>query len=485
MTVTASDDEKSRSGYSMKTNQLIEIREIFKRRGLASTLGGVLVGLLMARFIMVSSAAGVVVLSSAIALVFVVVLRKADYLMFGWLVLTSVIYFIMYRFFPPSYYNLLGTVLFWGLLVGVIGAWAIDNALSGRKFMPIADIPLPLVATIFVFLLWSALTLISSVDVYVSVKKWAHIVIALGASYMFFDFFARDENNIRRILKVISLVVIVVASLVITAAVRGLMSGTPIYKTISMWFWNPNLVGHFLFTFTPILLTCGFDFRPVKGFRFFLLAPVLLALFFSFSRTSWLAVLVSIAFLLWKSGRQKSALTAGLVAALVLAGMTVPVWREPFYDLITGPRYTGRQELWRAAWKVASDYPVFGTGLGNCDKFLNEYIEIRWLWNQNTHNSYLRNAADMGFFAAVLLLVFYVVFFYYSLKIERNLESGYLRLAVRGAIATYLGMFVHDMFGNGSILTAFDAAECHVLFPYVLMAFPFAARKLDERAKPG
>jgi O-antigen ligase len=471
-------------------SQVIVIREIFKRIGLASILGIVLIGLLLARFINVTPFAAIIVLSSGITLVFVVLLRKTDYLIFGWFFLTTFFYFIIYSLFPgvlPSlyYYQLLGTTIFWGLLFCVIAAWAIDNAISGRKFMPLADISLPLVATIVVFLLWSALTLVSSVDVFVSVKKWAHIVIALGASYMFYDFFARDENNIRKMLKVVSLLVIFVSFVVLYAAMSRLILGTTIYKTISMWFWNPNIVGHFLFTFTPILITSGFYFKPVKRLRFVFLAVVLLSLFFSFGRTSWLAALVSIAFLLWKSGRQKSALAAGFVGVLVLAGMTVPLWREPLYDFITGPRYTGRQELWRAAWNVACDYPVLGTGLGNCQEFMNQYIDVPWLRNQNTHNAYLRNAADMGFLSAVLLLAFYFVFFWSSTRIEKTLKSDFLKLAVRGTIATYLGMFVHDMFGNGSILTCFVAAESHVLFPYILMALPFAAKKLEERGEAG
>jgi O-antigen ligase len=247
---------------------------------------------------------------------------------------------------------------------------------------------------------------------------------------------------------------------------------------------NPNNIGDFLFIFTPILITSGFYFRPVKGLRFVFLAVVLLALFFTFARTSWLAALVSISFLLWKSGRYKCALAASFVALLVLAGMTVPLWREPLYDFVAGPRYTGRQELWRAAWNVACDYPVLGTGPGNCQKFMNPYIDVQWLQNQNTHNTYLRNAAEMGFLGAVLLLTFYAIFFYYSWSIEKNLKSNYLRLAVRGTIATYLGMFVHDMFQNGSMLTCFSAAEAHIMFPYILLAFPFAAKKLDQRPKP-
>ena len=469
----------------MRTNLLVAIRELFKRRGFSAALFGVLLGLLLARFIQITPFAAMIVLCSGITFVLVVLLRKADLLIFGWFFLTSFFYLIIYRFFPyvlpPEYYRLLGTVMFWGLLVCVMAAWAIDNTVCGRSFRPLSELPLSLILVLALFVLWSGLTMISSVDVYHSAKQWSHILIGLGLSYMFYDFFSRDESNLRRMFTLISLLVMVMSLAVIAIALQGLASGSEIYKAISLWFWNPNVVGDFLFSFTPILITSGFYFKPLKGMRFVFLALVLLALFFSSARTSWLAGLCSIAFLFWMSGRHKWALVAGSVALLVLAGMTVPLWRQPLYDFVAGPRYTGRQELWRAAWNVACDYPVLGTGLGNCQEFMNEYIEVAWLRNQNTHNAYLRNAADMGFFSGAITLAFYAIFFHSSWAIERALRSNYLRLAVRGTMATYVGMFVHDMFQNGSMLTYFNAAEAHIMFPYILLALPFAAKILDER----
>ena len=91
----------------MKNNQVIVVRDIFKRIGLASILGTVLIGLLLARFINVTPFAGIIVLSSGITLVFVVLLRKTDSLIFGWFFLTSFFYFIIYSLFPgvlPSLY---------------------------------------------------------------------------------------------------------------------------------------------------------------------------------------------------------------------------------------------------------------------------------------------------------------------------------------------------------------------------------------------
>jgi hypothetical protein len=89
----------------------------------------------------------------------------------------------------------------------------------------------------------------------------------------------------------------------------------------------------------------------------------------------------------------------------------------------------------------------------------------------------------MGFPSVAIMLAFYVMFLYYSNRIERNLNSPYLKLTTRGATATFLGLLVHGIFENGFFLTAFTAAEFTVIFPYILMVLPFACKKLEEKAE--
>jgi len=466
----------------VRTDLLMPIKRIPERRGLLLVLLSLSVGLILACFINLSPKAGVVVLLSGTAFVFVILIRKTDNIIFGWFFLTSFFYFLTWNFFPipPHYYRLLGTAVFWGLLLCAVAAWAIDNVLRGRSFFPLSAVPLTLVCTVVLFLLWSALNVASSVDSYHSFKQWSHILIALAVTYMFLDLFSRNQQNMARIFKVVSLLVMVMSFIMIAIAVQGLVTGTRIYKAITLWFYNPNTIGDFFLTFMPIMLTSGFYFKPLRGMRSVLLAIVLLALFFTFARTSWLGALCAIAFLLWKCGKYKASLVAAFLGLFVLGGMTVPLWREPVYDFLAGPRYTGRQVLWRAAWSVALDYPVLGTGLGTCQEFMNKYIEVQFLRDQNTHNLLLRNAADMGFFAAVLTLAVYALFFCYSWNIEKNLNSHGLRMAVRGAMASYVAMFVHDLFQNGTFLTHFTAGEAHIIWPYVLLAIPFAARRLEN-----
>ena len=462
----------------MKTDLLMTTREIPKHRGTVFIVAGVLIGLVLARFLIISPAAALVILSCGIVIAVTVFVRRTDYLIYAWFILTSLIWFVMVRLLPPSYYEFVGRGIFWGLLVCIIVTWAIDNIINGRQFVPFDNLPMK--ATILVFVLWAAMSLFTSIDALNSIKKLSHIVIALIASYMFYDFFSRDQNNIRKVIGVLFFVVIVISFVTTLVALYALLSGTPIYKKISLWFWNPNSLGNLLFMSVPILIAAGLDFVSNKSIKVFFVSIMLLALFCSFHRTSWLAFLVSIIFLLWR-GRLKIPVWTAIIIGLLVAAFLFPVVGEEAYNFITGEQYTGRMEIWQGAYDAAREYPVFGVGPGNVLKVLPEYIVTPWLKNQNTHSVYLRNAAEMGFMSVAVMLAVYVAFFCSSWRIEKNLKSDYLRSVTRGATATFLGLIIHGIFENGSFMTPFDAAEFTVLMPYILMAMPFAAKKLEER----
>lgn len=466
---------------SVRTDFLVAIREIPKRRGAVIIIGSVLVGLALSRFVMISPTAGVMAVSAA-AVGLTVLLRKTDYLILAWFVSTTFVWFILFRLLPTHYHSFAGRGIFWGLLICIMGAWVIDKTLSKGQLLPFDNLPLK--ATIVCFLLWCVLSLFTSVNLLFSVKKLFAIVIALAVSYVFYDLFSWDANNIKKFFKAISLIVAIVSLFTIYAAVVAYISGEPIYKRLQLWFYNPNVLGTFLFVCTPLLITCGFDFRPVKKLKPFFLFLLLLALLFSSHRTSWLAASVSVLFLIWKS-RMKISVSAVIIVIIFLAGLLAPVIGGDVYDYIAGERYSGRNEIWQAAWNTACDYPIFGIGIGNAVGSFDKYIDTPWLKSQETHNVFLQNAVEMGFMSAVIWLVFYIMFIYFSEKIEKEIKSHYLKLAVRGTTATFLGMFVHGMFGNFGILVPFSAGEFHILLPYLLLALPFAAKRLEDRGAAG
>jgi len=441
-------------------------------------LAAILIGLALARFIIISPYGGIVALSSGIVIALTVLLRKMDYLIIGWFILTSLMWLIILRLFPAHYYPFVGRGIFWGLLACIIAAWAIDNIIEKRQFTRFDNVQLS--AIIVVFILWGIMSLATSLDVLFSARKLLHIVVALVASYMFYDFFSQDVNNIRKVLATISLVILVLSIITIAVAIWSIIAAIPIYKEIQLWFLNPNMLGTLLFVCSPLLITSGFDFKPIRRLKPFFVCLVLLALFFSFHRTSWIAILVSIIYLLWR-GRAKLLLATVIIMSLFAGGLTFPLWKTDVYQRISGEQFSGRREIWQAAWNTALDHPVLGTGLGNSPDSIAKYIETSWLKNQYCHSAYLQNAVEMGFAATAMLLAFYITFLYFCRKIERNLRSDYLSSVVRGTIATFLGLLVHSIFGEFGILTSFDASAFDVLFPYVMIALPFAAKRLEER----
>jgi O-antigen ligase len=414
------------------------------------------------------------------AIVLTVLVRPVYYLIMSWIVLTSANWFLVTRFFPAEYYGIVGRGIFWGLLFCAIGSWAADNVLKKQKFIAFDNLAVKVVITLF--FVWSIASLLRSPDIYRSIKVVSHIGIGILVSCMSYDLFARDVGNLKKFLNIVLIVVVVISAITWVSAAYAFISGQPIYKQISLWFLNPNVLGSMLFRCIPILIAAGLYGIRNMGLRFGLMALMLGAVFFAFHRTSWLATAVSIAFLLWKS-RMKTSIWAFAVAALFAAGLLVPVIAEDTYEYVTGPRYTGRKEIWTAAWKTACEFPILGTGPGNAPQAMSKYIENPYFIGAGTHSTYLRNAAEMGFPSLVLLLAFYAVFLRSASKIERELRSEYLKLATRGAVATFVGLLAHGFFENGFFLTPFVGAEFHTILPYILMIIPFAAKKLEENGQ--
>lgn len=453
------------------------VRGVTQKKGILGIAVAVLGGLILSRLTIISPLLAVIALACSIVLALALLIRNVYPLIYGWFVLTGFLFVILHRLLPSEFYPFVGRGIFWGVLLCIIAAWALDNVVSKRRFLHFDDVGIKV--TLILFLLWSLLSLFGSLDLVNSLKQISHIVIGLMASYMFFDLFSRDEKNLRRTVGIILIVVMAISGIVVFAAVQSLVLGLPVYKRISLWFWNPNSLGLLLFMSIPILLTGGLPLLPNKSMRAMAVIIMLLALFLSFSRASWLAALFSISFLLWRS-RMKTSMQAAVVTGLVVAALAVPIVGGDVYDFFAGERYTGRTEIWTAAWQAASDNPIFGVGIGNAPRILAQYINTPWLKYVGTHSVYFQNAVDMGFPSLAILLAFYGVFFHSAWRIEKALKSASLRRMTEGATATLLGLLVHGILENGFLLTAFNAAEFTVILPYILLAVPFAAQKLEE-----
>lgn len=434
---------------------------------------------MLARLVVMSPVVAVLATATGIALAVTVLVRKTDYVIFGWFVFTTFLLLIQDSL-PAQYHSLVGTGGFWGGLICIVVAWAVENILTGRRFLPLQNMPLKVTAVLF--LLWATMSLAASQSLFVSVKNYLHIVLALLAAYMFYNFFSRSVENIRKVIGVVTVIIIPTSCYTLLLAGHAVMTGEPIYKQIALWMFNPNSLGYFLLVTGPVIIVAGLDSMRNKPLKLVLVMSPLTALFLSFSRASWVGAFASYCYLLWVSRRSRMYFAPLLVAGLFVVTLLVPDYGGEFFNYVTGERYTGRKEIWAAALETACDYPLLGTGLGTAFYTISDYIETPFLKGQDAHSLYLKNAVEMGFPSMIIVVAFYLIFFYYAIRIENRLKSDYLKRVTRGAIAVLIGLSVHDFFEVGVILTAFAGAEFTVIWPYILMGFPFAAERLDVEA---
>ena len=472
-------------GRKVNSNPLarISISRISKHGGAAGLAFSVFVGLTLACSTMFSVHAAILVLCGGTLLALTLFLRQIDLLIYGWFILTGFILVITWHLMP-QYSQLLGTAIFWGLLLCIMATWAMDNCLKGMKFVSFDNVPVKL--TVLLFLFWGAICVYTSVDMNISIRRFSHIAIGVGASYMFYDFFSRDHKNIRKTVGIVFFMTLVVSVATIVTGVYSLSAGLPIYKQLGLWFMGSNAVGSLLCNSIPILVTAGLTLVPNKTLKAILVAVMLLALFFTFARSAWIGTLAAIGFILWRS-RIHRFISLAMIVGLVVAAWLFPAVGADVYRYVTGGDYSYRQHIWKASWNMACDYPFFGVGPGNAMYLMSDYLVdplyAELVGVEDTHSVYLKNAAEMGFASPVMWLAIFALFIYYSTRIERSLNSRFLRLAAMGSTATFIGLSVHGISENGFFMTPFVAAEYYAMLPYILFAIPFAAKKLEERQK--
>jgi probable O-glycosylation ligase (exosortase A-associated) len=127
------------------------------------------------------------------------------------------------------------------------------------------------------------------------------------------------------------------------------------------------------------------------------------SLLLTYSRGAMLSAVIGVAWLLlhhrprWQIGGMAGLIIVGV---LLLAG---PEIRREFMstkDYQQDKSAHSRLDSWAAAWDMAWDYPLLGTGVRNSNHFSQNYGADHQ--NRTIHNQYLQIAADSGVPAAIL-----------------------------------------------------------------------------------
>ena len=225
------------------------------------------------------------------------------------------------------------------------------------------------------------------------------------------------------------------------------LSGNPIY-------FSDLLLPLFIIFFTLSLGKLSSRMRSIYISIVILLGIVI---FFTFSRSAWLAILVTLPIILYirykKRWRAFVKYLLGIAISLfVILGLFPPI-RRRFFSMFYIFNYTVwvRILVWLSSVFIIKDHPLFGVGAGNF-AYVYTYYQGKFLispfgksfikyagFAEKAHNEYIQLFVELGLLGFLLFFLLLMVYFYYVRWALTKVDRFWIyRLSFFGAVVALL-----------------------------------------------
>ena len=233
---------------------------------------------------------------------------------------------------------------------------------------------------------------------------------------------------------------------------------------------HPNILGGYLVIGLILLVVFRWSNSPLKQSFFWPLYSLFLtALFFTFSRSAWLAWLASF-FLL--GYRKKQLIIATLAVFLFYSALFYPllISRVVVIDRLELVSKAERMSQYHEAWQLIKKNPWLGTGAGQYTLALHRLFPEKSVWQlQPVHNIFVLALAEWGIIGLALLGLIFLKFFSFFSKAARRVNWLLLTPLI------IIGLFDHYLLSlwSGNILIA-----------AAIGLLDFSAKNLDKSQTP-
>jgi O-antigen ligase len=220
----------------------------------------------------------------------------------------------------------------------------------------------------------------------------------------------------------------------------------PFYRVNSV-FWDPSIYGRFLVVaiLASLVLVVHGASRRVASAATAAIVATFVGLVFSFSQSSFVALVVGVGIIAWFAWGRKTLALLGVVAVVVLvAGLAMPSVRHHSLNSASGGRY----KLVENGIAIAAHHPVQGVGIGG---FKKAYAKRTGLKGKEpkaaaSHDTPVTVSAETGIpglllFAWLLVTAFLVAF----RRLVPGTFAGRVSL-ILGVVLAAIG--VHSLFYN-------------------------------------
>jgi len=201
------------------------------------------------------------------------------------------------------------------------------------------------------------------------------------------------------------------------------------------------------------------------------------ALFLSFSRAGWLAIIISAVVFGFFTRYKKSVIASAL--AVVLLTLTVPFAREKIISLLQGRDLAqeNRIVLWTAAADIIKKNPLTGTGLqGFREAYKNYPLGPDRVVQNYPHNFFLNFWVETGLLGLISMIGLLALFYKQLWAVSKQNKGSALAVAAGMTVILLHGMADVPYFKN----------DLAILF-WLILALPFLQIKdrAGESAVPG
>jgi O-antigen ligase len=188
--------------------------------------------------------------------------------------------------------------------------------------------------------------------------------------------------------------------------------------------------------FALLLARDCFDFKTNVLSVFTVITVISIIL--TFSRGSWLAIIIATVFVVLLSKRFKKAMI--LVFLLITSFLLVPLVRGRLLFIFQSGGDSNRFLIWSAIIKMIEDHPFLGMGVGTFMANFCSYLPD--LSPYYAHNCYLQIWAETGIFSLVNFLAFIVSIVYLASK-KFIFTQDFILL---GLLSGIIGFLTHSFF---------------------------------------
>jgi len=388
-------------------------------------------------------------------------------------------------------YIIQGTVLYISLLL-IFGLFAVQSLKTGKIIFCRTRLDLP----ILIFLGWTIFTFFIALSGNYeiagfgkipgfSTAAWSeglrnnlYVLINCVLAYYVAVNLIRDEKSIKKVL-FLSFIVAFIASVY---AILQYFDMEPIWhqvvnpygiKRCVSTFGNPVFISSFLVIMIPlsIVLFISSKSNYSKFLYTSLTVIMILALFATMARSSWLGLFASLTFIIFVFKKKIFTYKKWFfsVVLIIFLVMLIPTrWNnesKPFGFYVidraasilslekSGPAAYQRFLIWLSAWDISKQNPVIGSGWGLFE-MLFPFYQQRYLIHpnltqrthaNNAHNVFLENLSQTGIIGLgiFLWLIFCIVKF--GFHQIRNVKNDFQKTVAVGIFAGVIGMLVDNV----------------------------------------